>query len=125
VPRLDRLEGRIALSVAVTPGPQPNWLSFVESGTDKQVDIHVVKKAGQDPVVTVTNDNHVSFNHSEPHLAGLDVQARSDGNISEYETSIDPNADAYVVDVLMTANGSGGYNIQSTAHYESSSTPIS
>ena len=98
-PRLDRLEDRIAMSVTVSPGPQPDWLTFVEDGTDQQVDIHVVKNAGQDPVVTVTNANHVSFQQSEPGLAGLDVKAGG----SESETSIDTTANAYMVDVLLTA----------------------
>ncbi|MBV8265167.1 MAG: hypothetical protein JO252_02350, partial [Planctomycetaceae bacterium] len=85
-------------------------LSVVEDGADKQVDIHVVKNAGQDPIVTVTNDNHVSFNQSVPSLALLDVKAGG----SESSTSL--TGDAYEADVSLTADGSGGYDITSTVN---------
>ena len=64
------------LSVSVSHGPQPNWLSFVEHGTDQQVDIHVVKNAGQDPVVTVTNDNHAFFSAERARARGLGRESR-------------------------------------------------
>ena len=113
VPRLDRLEGRIAMSVGVSYNPSSHLLSVVEDGADRQIDIHVVKNAGQDPFVKVTNDNHVSFSQSVPSLAGLDVQAGG----SESSTSL--TGDAYEADVLVTADGNGGYNVASTVNVTS------
>ena len=96
-PRLDRLEDRIAMSVKVSYSPSSALLSVVGNGADNQIEVRVVKNAGQDPFVTVTNDDHpVNFHQRVPQLAGVDVRAGS----SESITSL--TADAYTMDVVLS-----------------------
>ena len=50
-PRLDRLEDRIAMSgVTVSYSTSSAWLLVVGDGADNQIDVRVVKSAGQAPV---------------------------------------------------------------------------
>jgi len=80
VPRLDRLEGRIALNANVNFDPSTDQLTVVTDENTTEIDVRAVKPAGAATgLITVTYDGQTK-QFSTDNLASVLVQSPSSNN---------------------------------------------